>query len=290
MCIPTGTGSPTSAQRAEGAAAAAAASTRAGVRTGLLDSIDELTVAVDLINQTWPGEVSVSTLRAMRKVGNYVGGAFRDDVLVGACVAFFGAAGAPDLHSHLAVVAPEERGSGIGWALKVSQRAWAMKNGVARIQWTFDPMEARNAYVNLAKLSARPVEYLVNFYGDRGDGLEAPFPTDRLLVSWDLAGAPAVAAAQGYGPPPDPSLSAGPVATLLARRSDGTPREGTDHGQPVLLIAAPEDATSMRQNDPALALEWRMLLRKHLGQAVRFGAETIGFTREGFYVVRRAET
>ena len=124
--------------------------------------------------------------------GVRVGRAVR--VLVGACVAFFGSSGRQDLHSHLAVVAPTERSSGIGWALKVSQRAWAMEQGVARIQWTYDPLESRNAYVNLAKLAAQPVEYLENFYGDHGDGTESVFPTDRLLVSWEL-GAPRVAAA-----------------------------------------------------------------------------------------------
>jgi predicted GNAT superfamily acetyltransferase len=98
---------------------------------------------------------------------------------------------------------------------------------------------------------------------------------------------PAVAAARGDGVPADPTLSALPAATLLARGADGAPREGRDHGEPVVLIAAPEDATGMRANDPPLALEWRMLLRHHLGQAVRSGAETIGFTRDGFYVVRR---
>jgi predicted GNAT superfamily acetyltransferase len=253
----------------------------------VLDSIDELTAAMHLINQTWPAEVSVSTLRAMGKVGNYIGGAYRDDVLVGACVAFFGSPGRADLHSHLAVVSPTERSSGIGWALKVSQRAWAMEQGVERIQWTYDPLEARNAYVNLTKLSARPVEYLDNFYGDHGDGTESVFPTDRLLVSWDLGSAQAVEAARGNRASAAPALSALPAASLLVRGEDGAPREGRDHGEPVVLIAAPEDATGMRASDPPLALEWRMLLRHHLGRALRSGAETIGFTRDGVYVVRR---
>jgi predicted GNAT superfamily acetyltransferase len=287
MSLPIRTGPPTPAATAEAAAAAVAAAVRSGVRVAVLDSVSQLSAAADLINQTWPAEVSVSTLRALRKVGNYVGGAYRDGRLVGACVAFFGSAGSGDLHSHLAVVAPAERSSGIGWALKVSQRAWAMEHGVARIQWTYDPLEARNAYVNLAKLSARPVEYLDNFYGDHGDGTESVFPTDRLLVSWDLGSAPAVEAARGDGIPADRTLSRLPAATVLARGADGAPREGRDHGEPVALIAAPEDATGMRARDPSLALEWRMLLRDHLGQAMRSGAETIGFTRDGFYVIRR---
>jgi predicted GNAT superfamily acetyltransferase len=280
-------GPPTAVVRAEAAAVAAAAAARSGVRTAVLDSVDELTTASALINQTWPAEVSVSTLRALRKVGNYVGGAYRDDVMVGACVAFFGSAGREELHSHLAVVAPAARSSGIGWALKVSQRAWAIEHGVARIQWTYDPLEARNAYVNLTKLAARPVEYLDNFYGDHGDGPEWVFPTDRLLVSWDLGGEQAVEAARGNRVAIEPTSSALPAATLLARGPSGAPREGSDHGEPVVLIAAPGDAMRIRASDPPLALEWRLLLRHHLGQALRSGSEMTGFTRDGFYVLRR---
>jgi predicted GNAT superfamily acetyltransferase len=279
-------GASTPEERADTVAAATAAAARSGVRTGVLDSVDELSAAAELINQTWPSEASVSTLRALRKVGNYVGGAYRDGVLVGACVAFFGSSGSQDLHSHLAVVAPTERSSGIGWALKVSQRAWAMEQGVARIQWTYDPLESRNAYVNLAKLAAQPVEYLENFYGDHGDGTEAVFPTDRLLVSWEL-GAPRVAAASRGHAVPGQATDAVPSATLVARDPDGTPREGQDHGEPVVLIAAPLDAAAMRAHDEPLALEWRMLLRHHLGRELSAGADRIGFTRDGFYVVHR---
>lgn len=287
MSLSSRTGPPTPAERSAAAAAAGAAAIRSGVRTAVLDSVDELTVAAGLLNQTWPAEVSVSTLRAMRKVGNYVGGAYRNDALVGACVAFFGADGPEHLHSHLAVVASAERSAGIGWTLKLAQRAWALEHRVTHIQWTYDPLEARNAYVNLTKLSARPVEYLVNFYGDHGDGTESAFPTDRVLVSWDLRSPRTVVAARGEGLPTDPTDHRLPAATLLGRDELGAPRQGRDHGEPVVLIATPEDATGVRANDPSLALEWRMLLRHHLGRAVRSGSESIAFRRDGFYVVRR---
>jgi len=262
-------------------------SARSEVKLAVLDSVEELSEATDLFNQTWPAEVSVSTLRALRKIGNYVGGAYRDGVLVGACLAFFGSAGNEVLHSHLAVVAATQRSSGIGWALKVAQRAWALERGVTRIQWTYDPLEARNAYVNLTKLSARPLEYLENFYGEHGDGPGPAFPTDRLVVSWDLASPRVVRAAHGDWLLEDPALEALPAATLLRRDVTGAPREGRDHGEPVLLIAAPENAAEIRASDPSLALEWRMLLRHHLGRALEAGFETISFRRDGHYVVRR---
>lgn len=276
--------------REDAAAAAASAADRAGVRITVLDSVAELSAAAELLNETWPGEVSVSILLALRKVGNYVCGAYREDALVGACVGFFGSSGHRTLHSHLAAVAPSVRGAGVGAALKLTQRVWSLERGVTRIQWTYDPLESRNAFVNLTKLAARPTEYLDNFYGDYGDGPGDPFPTDRLLVSWELADPRVAAAANGEAHGPDPSAMSLPAATLLARGDHGGPREGHDHGEPILLIAAPEDAAGLRAREPALALEWRLLLRHHLGEAVRSGAETVGFTRDGRYVLRRAGT
>jgi predicted GNAT superfamily acetyltransferase len=274
--------------RADAAAAAASSAARAGVGISILDSVDELSAATDLLNLTWPAEVSVSILLALRKVGNYVGGAYRDGVLVGACVAFFGSSGSELLHSHLAAVSPAVRGSGVGWALKLAQRAWALDRGVTRIQWTYDPLEARNAFVNLTKLAARPIEYLDDFYGEYGDGPGVAFPTDRLLVVWDLADPRVAEAARGAGRAADLSALSLPTATLLTRDDRGAPREGSDHGEPTVVIEAPEDAAGLRAHDPALALEWRLRLRHHLGEAIRSGAETVGFTRDGRYVFRRA--
>ena len=108
---------------------------------------------------------SLPVLRAFSKVGNYVGGAFDGGHLVGACVGFFAAPSEDSLHSHIAGVAPSSLGRSVGFALKVHQRSWAMLRGVSEIAWTFDPLVGRNAHFNLAKLAARPVEYLPNFYG-----------------------------------------------------------------------------------------------------------------------------
>ena len=115
----------------------------------------------------------VDLLRALTKSGNYIGGAFdlRSGKLLGACVGFFGPPAHAELHSHIAGVVPAGLGRSVGFALKLHQRAWALRRRVAVIAWTYDPLICRNAYFNLAKLGARPAEYLPNFYGTMGDAI-----------------------------------------------------------------------------------------------------------------------
>lgn len=268
--------------------AAERAADRSGVRIVVLGSVAELESVRILVNETWPAEVSISLLRALRKADNLVSGAYRDGMLVGACIGFFGAAGRVELHSHLAVIDRRHRASGVGTVLKLHQRAWALERGVSRICWTYDPLERRNAYLNLTKLAADPVEYLVNFYGDHGDGLEGPFPTDRLMVAWDLASAAVIAAAERRPTVPDlADLRVAGSATVLAMDARGAPKEGRDHGEPFLLVGTPQDAGLLRAHDPALALEWRLRVRHQLSQALESGARVTGFAPEGFYVLQR---
>src|SRR5215213_7578305 len=144
-------------------------------------------------------DVVIHELRSPRELavahaGNYVAGAFSGTRLVGASAGFFTAPPDPELHSHITGVAPGGQHHGIGFALKVHQRAWALARGVRVVAWTFDPLVARNAWFNLAKLGARPTAYLEDFYGPMTDAINAGMASDRLLLAWALAD-PAVAGA-----------------------------------------------------------------------------------------------
>ena len=130
--------------------------------------------------------MSTELLRALSKSGNYVVAAHDGPELIGACVGFFAAPDDGALHSHIAGVAPLGQGRHVGYALKLHQRAWALQHQISRIEWTFDPLVARNAYFNVVKLGGRPSEYLPNFYGGMRDGINGIDDTDRLLVRWDL--------------------------------------------------------------------------------------------------------
>lgn len=268
--------------------AAQAAAAAAGVRVRELVHLGDFAAVCRLFEEIWRTEpqnplVTTELLRALTKAGNYLAGAFDGDRLVGACVAFFGAPTEETMHSHIAGVAPVAAGRNVGYALKLHQRAWALTRRVTAIAWTFDPLVARNAYFNLAKLGATAQEYLPNFYGGMRDGMNSGDDTDRLLVRWNLA-APATAA-----PAMDAAMADAGVAdagVVLDRTADGLPAPRTSHNETV-LVAVPPDIEALRAADPGRAKEWRAALRDVLGGLLADGARVTGFDRAGWYVVTR---
>ncbi len=106
-------------------------------------------------------------------------------------------------HSDMLGVRPRFRSSGVGQRLKWAQRDHALRVGVRRITWTFDPMQAGNAHLNLTLLGATVREYVSNFYGVTTSALHHGLPTDRLVASWALQ-SPRVAALSRGEEPVDP--------------------------------------------------------------------------------------
>ncbi len=94
--------------------------------------------------------------------------------------------GKPMMWSHMAGVLPEFRG-GLGFRLKLAQRDRALAQGYDLIQWTFDPLQAMNAHFNFAKLGGVVEEYAPNFYGESTSTLHRGTPTDRVVLSWNIA-------------------------------------------------------------------------------------------------------
>lgn len=268
------------------------AAVRAGVRIELLESLDHLEAAETLINRTWQNEISeisLGVLRALSTSGNFISGAFADGELVGVCLALFGRSGRSELYSHLAAVSGDRRGHGVGFALKVHQRAWALRLGVETISWTYDPLVSRNAYLNLAKLRARPARYLPNFYGVRTDTINVGIPTDRLIVRWTLADPATELGCRGQTDVPDlAALLADGAEVVLSRDSEDGPVEALDEGGRILLVGVPTDIAALRRSRPAVARAWRSAFERNLRPALHAGARVIGFARQGFYVVDRA--
>lgn len=270
---------------------ARAAAERVGVRVKELGTIAEQTAAADLMCRVWRADspdqlVNASTLRALEHAGNYVVGAYRGDVMVGAAVAFFGAG---HLHSHIAGVDPTLQSGGVGFALKQHQRAWCLARGIAEVCWTFDPLVRRNARFNLNKLGASAVDYLPDFYGELTDGLNVGDPSDRLYVRWDLLSRPARAAARGMAQEVDPvALRAAGAVELLGRTDADAPAPPAQAPAPdgrVLLVAVPADVERMREQDPAAAKAWRYALRDAVCGALDAGYRITGLSRDGWYVL-----
>jgi predicted GNAT superfamily acetyltransferase len=121
------------------------------------------------------------------KVGGQVMGAFDGDTMVGFALSVPGTrSGHIYLHSHMLAVRKEHRNSGLGRRLKLMQREDALARGIELIEWTFDPLEIKNAYLNLEKLGAISRRYNINQYGITSSPLQGGLPSDRLIAEWWL--------------------------------------------------------------------------------------------------------
>ncbi len=155
-------------------------------------SIQEFEQMVDLEFQVWgfrERDVVPSQMYVVAaKTGGQVLGAFAGDVMVGFVLAYAGIRdGNPYFHSHMAAVLPEYRDLGVGRRLKLAQRDDALARGIPLIEWTFDPLQTRNAYFNICRLGAVVRRYLLDVYGATSSPLHAGLPTDRLVAEWHLA-------------------------------------------------------------------------------------------------------
>ena len=123
-------------------------------------------------------------------IGGQVLGAFDGGLLVGFAMAFPGyREGRAYLHSHMLAVLPEYRNAGLGRRLKLAQRDDAIARGIELMEWTFDPLEIKNAHLNIARLGAIARRYRRDFYGPSTSPLQGGLPTDRLVVEWWLGSA-----------------------------------------------------------------------------------------------------
>jgi predicted GNAT superfamily acetyltransferase len=114
-------------------------------------------------------------------------GAFDGDLVVGFALGFLGSREQRIyLHSHIVGVHPEYQNRGVGRQLKLAQRTDALARGIDLIEWTFDPLQARNAYFNLVRLGAVVRTYIPNFYGNTSSPLHGGLPTDRFVAEWWL--------------------------------------------------------------------------------------------------------
>ncbi len=176
---------------------------------------------------------------ALQHEGALIAGAFSGGEMLGFLFGF-PCAEAGVQHSHRLGVHPKAQGMGLGVKLKWFQRDWCLARGIAQVRWTYDPLRAINAGLNIGTLGATAGEYLVDYYGEM-PGINAGLPSDRLLARWDLNAVRA------------------PIP------------EGT-------RVAIPRDFDALLA-DPAAALRARLDLRAVLQSAFARGERIIGFDR-----------
>lgn len=214
-----------------------------------------------IFDKTWAmdsgTEITPNLLQAMVHSGAYLSGAFVDGNCVGAAFAFPATTGGLHLHSHMTAVLDNFRDKGIGYALKVDQYKWAKQNNYKEITWTFDPLVARNAKLNILKLGVDISAYYPNFYGDMPDELNAGDESDRVMASLKVVG-----------------------NTPTSRSVISTPDKSA------VLIAIPDDIVAIRGKDLAENLRWRRSVRDEFVSALARGGKVIGFSVNNEYVVQ----
>lgn len=264
------------------------AAVRADVTVASLREIDDLEEIAGLFAETWGSgdPMSPHVLRAMTLAGNYVAGAVQVGVgLVGASAGLAAVVGeGVELHSHITATRPHLRGGGIGRALKLHQRAWALDRGIRIVSWTYDPLVRANAAFNLGSLGARPVAYLRNVYGNMRDEINRDDASDRFLLRWELD-SPAVAEAAAGRKIGIDSAENRPV--LLAVSPSGAPKMADDgHLEPGTRyrVEVPPDIAAVRRSAPDVAAEWRRVTRGIFGEVLGTGGR-VEVDAAGCYVV-----
>ena len=222
-----------------------------------LFTLDEFTDVLNLQKTIWGfADIELLPLRflvVVSKVGGHVFGAYDADRMIGFCFAIPGVkpTGRPYLHSHMLGVLPEYHNAGIGRRLKLRQREEALGRGITLMEWTFDPLELKNAFFNIERLGAIVRRYSENQYGLTASPLHGGLPTDRCVAEWWLD------------------------SDRVRRAIDG---ERLAH-QPVERISYPADIAHIRNEDRTAAREIQRANGRDLQDAFARGLAATGFER-----------
>ena len=246
----------------------------------LVRSQDEFAACETMSRDVWGTSernvVPRELLLTMQLNGGLVHGAFLPNgELVGFC---FGFAGLREsqlrLCSHQLAVKPAHRGEGIGIALKEAQKNDALRLGYELVTWTFDPLEARNAYINLHRLGCIARLYDRNHYGAMEDELNRGLPSDRFEVEWWLR-------------KPKPTVTEEDPVVMLRVGDDDEPLRTPAQPDPKrpALIGVPLDFQTIKGKSMDLARRWRAESRAAIEAALAAGLVAVDFLRSGAYVM-----
>lgn len=274
-----------------------------------IETLDEMGAVEELQRVVWQcADIDVVPrilLHPACEVGGVLVGAFDSARLVGFAFGLVGIErGALSLHSHMLAVLPAYRARSLGARLKFAQRERALSRGIKRMTWTFDPLQARNAHLNFARLGVVSDDYRVNYYGDVSTSpLHTATDTDRLWVTWRLDSERV--ARRGHSP----SGGAGWQTSAELERarvelSDARPLVSVgEEGEPVtarlapgahvglVLIEIPPDINALQRGDLARARRWREATRTAFRAALSAGymvEEFFRTSRGGAYLLRRS--
>lgn len=264
----------------------------------LLETNEEYRKCEMLQRSTWGGvSVSAEVMLVTQKSGGAVLGAFVKGRMVGFIYALLARRNGRIIHwSHMMGVLPDYRSQGLGLQLKIAHRRLAFDRGIKSICWTFDPLQSRNASLNLARLGGRVEEYVVNYYGRFESRIEQGLPSDRFVVNWPIASKGVERSLSERSPKNGiPKL---PRINLTTCNEQGfLVNQKLDLGrhERSLLVEIPSNTDQMRAVALTLARRWRFQVRKIFLHYLSNGYQVDGFLTENgkvaglrcYYLLRR---
>lgn len=248
------------------------AGSEADITIKSLTEISEFRDAVQLQKTIWGFEeielLPVRLFVVATKVGGQVFGAYDGSKMVAFLLAIPGVKrdGQPYLHSHMLGVLKDYRDHGLGRKLKLAQREEALSRGFELVEWTFDPLEVKNAFFNIERLGAVIRRFVFNQYGTTSSSLHGGLPTDRCIAEWYIGGERAKAITAGL------PFARNPIEAR---------------------IPVPNDIADIKTRDPRRAREIQAEVGAQFDQHFRAGLAVIGFERtpqEGIYLLGQWES
>ena len=235
--------------------------------------------------------VPTAILRVSQKVGGITAGAFdARGRMLGFVFGLTGIRNGRLAHwSDMLAVREHARGRHIGERLKYYQREQVVAMGVEVMYWTFDPLVARNAHLNINRLGARAAEYCEDMYGSNtGSPVHGPIPTDRFVAAWELHRKVELT------PGRDLPLAADAAAPLLnPLDARGRPTVTPAGNAPTVRVQIPVDSAGLEAQGSDLPLAWRLSVRGCVGPSLADGYGVVRFVRESggalpYYVLSRS--
>lgn len=227
--------------------------------------------------------IPLNELVVAQRIGGHVLGAFDRGRLVAFCFGIPGFSRGKVFHySRMTGVLPPYQNSGVGYRLKVAQRAFVLAQGVDLVRWTFDPLQSRNARFNIEKLGCVINEYLVNVYGVSGSRFNAGLETDRFVPKWWIKSKRVRdrLAGRAKSVPIEKSLASFPPVIEATFRKN-LPRPGQSRRAPTgrrASVEIPADIDAVKRADLALAKTWRRVTREAFRSLFARGFAVTGFS------------
>ncbi|GGP11116.1 GNAT family N-acetyltransferase [Oceanobacillus neutriphilus] len=257
-----------------------------------LKTMAEMEQIQDLEGRVW-GMATLPTHQTLTAVknGGIIVGAYADGELIGFSYGFAGFNnGKSYLCSHMLGIDSAYRSRGIGEKLKQRQREIAIQKGYDMMKWTYDPLETRNAYLNLTKLNGICNTYIQNCYGEMQDGFNKGLPSDRFEIHWHLK-SPYVIEKQSVNPENPTALNKLTFnqAGLPVFNKEKQPAELTEYSY---SINVPKDFQGLKAASQDLAMDWRLQTRELFQKLFKVGYAAVRlktYENYGKYIFVRKE-